>query len=132
MSLPKLTAHRPTSMVPGLFSTNDARGVFHVHGSGWDEMRELSVIPPPPSLACFTEGDEGIPFPLALIEFRVGPSVSLETTCVVGMHCLRPPQRASKPQVAHQSQNLPGLRDCSKELSRPGYMVKRNMVGLNQ
>ncbi|PZC76296.1 hypothetical protein B5X24_HaOG204808 [Helicoverpa armigera] len=100
MSLSKLTAHRPTSTVAEVFSTPDARGVFHVHLSGWDERRELSVIPPPPSLACFAEGDEGIPFPLAPIEFRVAhrPSVFLLET----RECQQTPG----------DQNLPGLR-CS-------------------
>ncbi|PZC82479.1 hypothetical protein B5X24_HaOG210228 [Helicoverpa armigera] len=104
MSLSKLTAHRPRSTVAGVFSTPDARDDFHVHLSGWDERRELSVIPPPPFLACFAEGNEGIPFPLAPIEFRVAhrPSVSLLET--------------REGQQTPGDQNLPGLQDYSKDL----------------
>ncbi|PZC74394.1 hypothetical protein B5X24_HaOG207915 [Helicoverpa armigera] len=114
ISLPKLTAHRPTSTVPGVFSTPNARGAFHVYLSGWDERRELSVIALPPSLACCPEGDEGIPFLLAPIDFPLvvvhSASVSLETAGVGGVHCSRPSQRISKPQATPKTWRGFGVR----------------------
>ncbi|PZC81386.1 hypothetical protein B5X24_HaOG212838 [Helicoverpa armigera] len=95
---------------PGVVSIPDARGVVHVHRSGRDERRELSGIIPPPSLACFAEGDQDIPFPLARIEFRVAHSPSslwrqqATAACVVP----HPPQRVSKPRWGPPGPNPTG------------------------
>ncbi|PZC75807.1 hypothetical protein B5X24_HaOG205627 [Helicoverpa armigera] len=48
-------------------------------------------------------------------------SIFRQQTHVGGMRCFtRSSKRCQQPQRAQQGKGLPGLRDCSKELPRPG------------